>query len=398
MATIMNQKKPRICLDAGHYAYYNQSPANRNYWESKAMWTLHLMLKKYLEWHGFEVVTTRQVQEHDLELTARGRMALGCDLFLSLHSNAVGSYVNDDVDYAVIYRLTDDNTTKIDEISNELAYILAPVIASTMGTKQAWAVKQRLSDNDRNYDGVFNDNYYGVLHGARTVGVPGLILEHSFHTNTRITNWLLDENNLDRLAKVEAEAIAKYFGMIGKTDVPDTKPTVAPTEEKYYRVRKSWDDAKSQLGAYKILDNAKKPENCPAGYTVYDWNGEAVYPINNVEPPKAEVKVSVLEWQNAAIADGFKFPKYGADGIWGDECREVAKVAIIKERIVDGKWVWKYPNLTKVAQKLLGFTGDDIDGKCGSATGNKIEYYQDQKDLEKDRVIGLNTWESLLGV
>ena len=381
----------KICLDAGHYGTYNQSPANRNYYEAKAMWTLHLLLKKYLEKKGFEVVTTRSNQATDLELTARGRMALGCDLFLSLHSNAVGSYVNEDVDYAVVYRLTDDNTTKIDEISNELAYILAPVIASTMGTKQAWAVKQRLSDNDRNYDGIFNDNYYGVLHGARTVGVPALILEHSFHTNTRITNWLLDEKNLDKLAKAEAEVLAKYFGMTDKAE----EPTVAPTEEKYYRVRKSWDDAKSQIGAYKVLDNAKN--NCPAGYTVYDWNGNAVYPVK-AEPPKTEVKVSVLEWQKAAIADGFEFPKYGADGIWGDECREVAKVAIIKERMVDGKWVWKYPNLTKVAQKLLGFEDDEIDGKCGSATGNRIEYYQDQNGLTKDRCIGLNTWESLLGV
>jgi hypothetical protein len=213
--------------------------------------------------------------------------------------------VNEDVDYAVVYRLTDDSTTKIDEISNELAYILAPLIASTMGTKQAWAVKQRLSDNDRNYDGIFNDNYYGVLHGARMVGVPALILEHSFHTNTRATKWLLDEKNLDKLAKAEAEAIAKYFGMTGKVDVPTVTPTPAPTEtDKIYRVRKSWDDAKSQIGAYRILDNAKKPENCPEGYTVYDWNGNAVYPIKNVEVPKKEEN-KILEWQNCAIADGF---------------------------------------------------------------------------------------------
>ena len=389
----MSRQNPIICLDAGHYAYYNQSPANRNYWESKAMWTLHLLLKGYLEGYGIKVITTRSNQAEDLELTARGRKAAGCDLFLSLHSNAVGSCVNENVDYAVVYRLTDDNTTNVDEISNELAYILAPLIASTMGTKQAWAVKQRLSDNDRNYDGIFNDNYYGVLHGARTVGVPGLILEHSFHTNTRITNWLLDENNLDRLAKVEAEAIAKYFGMIGKADVPDTKPTVAPTEEKYYRVRKSWDDVKSQIGAYKVLDNAKN--NCPAGYTVYDWNGKAVYPINNVEPPKAEVKVSVLEWQKAAIADGFKFPKYGADGMWGSECASVAEIAIVKNR---GKDDYRYRNLTKLVQKAVGLIGDDIDGMCYERTQKYIEAYQKAHNLDPDGCVGINTWKKMLGV
>ncbi len=46
-------------------------------------------------------------------------------------------------------------------------------------------------------------------------------------------------------------------------------------EEEWYRVRKSWEDAGTQLGAYLSLDNAKA--NCPAGYTVYDWNGKAVY-------------------------------------------------------------------------------------------------------------------------
>ena len=47
------------------------------------------------------------------------------------------------------------------------------------------------------------------------------------------------------------------------------------TQKTYYRVRKSWPDAKSQIGAYEILENAKN--NCPVGYTVYDSNGKAVY-------------------------------------------------------------------------------------------------------------------------
>jgi hypothetical protein len=46
---------------------------------------------------------------------------------------------------------------------------------------------------------------------------------------------------------------------------------------KYYRVRKSWVDAASQLGAYTVLDNAKAMADKHEGYTVYDWNGKAVY-------------------------------------------------------------------------------------------------------------------------
>ncbi|HIS31132.1 MAG TPA: amidase [Candidatus Limivivens intestinipullorum] len=42
-----------------------------------------------------------------------------------------------------------------------------------------------------------------------------------------------------------------------------------------YRIRKSWADAGSQIGAYENLDNAKAA--CKAGYTVYDKDGKAVY-------------------------------------------------------------------------------------------------------------------------
>lgn len=43
----------------------------------------------------------------------------------------------------------------------------------------------------------------------------------------------------------------------------------------YYRVRKSWEDKDSQIGAYEILENAKK--NCPFGYGVYDEDGQEIY-------------------------------------------------------------------------------------------------------------------------
>ena len=49
----------------------------------------------------------------------------------------------------------------------------------------------------------------------------------------------------------------------------------APATTQLYRVRKTWDDAKSQIGAYSSLENAKKA--CLAGYSVFDNSGKAVY-------------------------------------------------------------------------------------------------------------------------
>ena len=44
-----------------------------------------------------------------------------------------------------------------------------------------------------------------------------------------------------------------------------------------YRVRKSWTDVTSQIGAYSSLDNAKKAADQHPGYSVYDSSGKAVY-------------------------------------------------------------------------------------------------------------------------
>ena len=70
-ATAMN--KIRICLDAGHVgSRYNQSPVVKTYYESAAMWSLHLKLKTALEALGFEVVTTRASIDTKMDVYDRG--------------------------------------------------------------------------------------------------------------------------------------------------------------------------------------------------------------------------------------------------------------------------------------------------------------------------------------
>lgn len=51
--------------------------------------------------------------------------------------------------------------------------------------------------------------------------------------------------------------------------------TAKPVSNQLYRVRKTWADVKSQIGAYKSLENAKK--SCGKGYSVFDKDGKAVY-------------------------------------------------------------------------------------------------------------------------
>ena len=67
---------------------------------------------------------------------------------------------------------------------------------------------------------------------------------------------------------------------------------------KWYRVRKSWEDSKTQKGAYKILDNAKKCADQNPGYKVFDADGKVVY-----EPKAAEPAVKVPFLVKVIISD-----------------------------------------------------------------------------------------------
>ena len=69
---------------------------------------------------------------------------------------------------------------------------------------------------------------------------------------------------------------------------------------RWYRVRKSWAwaDAKSQKGAYKILNNAKKCADQNPGYKVFDADGKVVY-----EPKAAEPAVKMPFLVKVSISD-----------------------------------------------------------------------------------------------
>lgn len=207
----------KICLDAGHYGKSNRSPVVQSYYESDMNWKLHNLLKKELEAYGFEVIQTRTSQDKDKELFARGSMSKGCDLFLSLHSNACDT---ESVDYPVAI-------VNLDGRGDKLGKSLADTMTKVMATRQAGRIYKRAGSN--------GSEYYGVLRGAASVGTMGIILEHSFHTNGRATAWLLKDANLEKMAKAEADALAAYFGV-------EKKPGVV------YRV---------QVGAFTMKKNAE---------------------------------------------------------------------------------------------------------------------------------------------
>jgi hypothetical protein len=246
-----------------------------------------LLLKKYLEQYGIDVITTRADKNKDMGLKARGQASKGCNLFLSIHSNAVGSSVNEAVDYPLVI-------VPISGKGDAIGEKLAKCIETTMGTKQKANVWDKKSDAGK--------DWYGVINGATSVGVPGLILEHSFHTNTRSAKWLSDDSNLDKLAKAEADVIASHYGV--------KKPTEVATKTLY--TISAICTVESKAEADKAVSELKA-----SGYTV-SVSEKTVETVVEKPTPAPTIKVGsrVKIKQGAKSYDGVKMASFVYNNVY----------------------------------------------------------------------------------
>ncbi len=382
---------PVVCLDAGHSGDYNRSPAVPEYYESDMSWTLHLLLKAALERYGIVVKTTRETQNTTLGVYERGTASKGCDLFLSLHSNAVGSDVDETVDRVMVY-------VPLDGSGDEIGQLFVDQISLIMGIQQKGRIATREGSNG---------DYYGVIRGAVAVGTVGLILEHSFHTNTRSTSWLMKEANLARLADEEAVVIAEYFDVLGP-ETPVEPVVLYRVQAGAFRVRSNAeahlakvksagfdayitssdeDDAlyRVQTGAFRVKDNAEAylAEVKAAGLDAYITTQAIKEP--SVEPEGYTLKQFILDVQTAVGA--------AVDGMAGPET--LRKVPTIS-RLVNST----HPAVVPVQKRLyaLGYVQvGKADGIAGSGFERAVKAFQTDNDGEVDGEItaGGQTWRKL---
>ena len=84
------------------------------------------------------------------------------------------------------------------------------------------------------------------------------------------------------------------------TTIPDYVKFTATEEQKastagtgYYRVRKSWSNEKSQIGAFKDKNNAIELCKQNSGYKVFDNSGKEIYPLTSSVPKSFKFRVTI---------------------------------------------------------------------------------------------------------
>lgn len=238
-----------VCIDPGHYSGKNTVESGTAYAEGDFTLQLAKELSGVLkEDYGVTSILTRDSGSISIDgytdnaldsghISLRGEYAEGTDLFLSIHTNANLEGANGCE--------TEEQPISINKpilILNEIAceQEQAVKVANGIGSHLAETSYQlgiaavgtfcavEESGQIREWTDAYNDqtdvegtvcrrsgehgDYYGVLRGAANVGVPGMIIEHGFHTVPEMRQMAAAGELAGAWARADAEGIAEGFG------------------------------------------------------------------------------------------------------------------------------------------------------------------------------------------
>lgn len=205
-------------------------------------------LSEILSDNGVDFKMSR-TQDIDTDMNSKVAMCnnYNPDLVVDIHFNAGGGQ-----GFEVYYsRVGGTSKTLAENINNEVKKIM-----SSRGTKV------KLGDG--------GSDYFAII---RETDAPAVLCEGGFVDSEKDATFI--KGQYKKLAEAYAKGILKTLGISAKSTSNNSSTSNSTKKDSLYRVRKSWKDLNSQIGAFKDLNNAKKA--CKTGYTVYNSDGKAVY-------------------------------------------------------------------------------------------------------------------------
>ena len=144
----------------------------------------------------------------------------------------------------------------------------------------------------------------GVKDGAwlyviKNTKMPAVLVEVAFMDNLNEAKLLLSDAFRRESAREIAMGICEAYSVkyVGYTQNPKQN-SEKPSQRTIYRVRKYWSDPKSQIGAYTNLESAKSLANQNSGYKVFNEEGGILYDPSSIKDDKVWYRVRT-SWNDA---------------------------------------------------------------------------------------------------
>ena len=204
------RKQIVIALDPGHSgadsgAVCAEYGTIGNYSEQMCNWRITMACKDYLEqYEDVTVVVTRNDYE-SASLSQRVRRIVDADALLSVSIHCNASSNHDKSGCEVYYSIQEPYKTNTKQLSIDICKGLS----SKFGIKNA-GIQQWPSTN---YPG---QDYLTMINGPVSNGIPAILIEHAYVSNPYDASVLTKDENLKLMGQIDAEAIAKYFGLTPK--------------------------------------------------------------------------------------------------------------------------------------------------------------------------------------
>lgn len=198
-----------VVLDPGHGG--TDSGASRNGLVEK---NVNLKIAKYCkeELEQYSGVTVYMTRESDIYVGLEERVRIaenrGADVFVSIHINSADSESANGVE---VYYPNSNYNADISYEGKELADTIRQELVS-LGLKDRGIHIKNSTDGDKYPDGSLED-FYSVIRNCKKIGIPGLIVEHAFISNSEDAAKLKQENFLKKLGVADATGIARAYDL-----------------------------------------------------------------------------------------------------------------------------------------------------------------------------------------
>ncbi len=212
-----------VVLDPGHDGTHGGSSAN-GFVEAQ----LNLKIAQYCkaeleEYYGVTVYMTRDSascpngggnNKSCLQRRADIARDMGANLFVSLHNNYSSASSASGVE---IWYPNQNYNPWTSQVGGSAASKILEQLTS-LGLHNR-GTQIRNANEDKYPDGSAAD-YYAVIRHCKEYGIPGIIVEHAFMSNSSdAANFLSNDEGLKKLGVADATGIAQYYGLKKETPV-----------------------------------------------------------------------------------------------------------------------------------------------------------------------------------